>query len=68
VFKTLEFDDLTDPIVLKYLIEEDINKFDENILSEDKKRQLWNWIESFNLKTNLNEYFSNDITERIIRG
>jgi hypothetical protein len=72
VFKTLEFDDLTDPIVLKYLIEEDMNKFDENILSEDKKRQLWNWIESFNLKTNLktnlNEYFSNDITERIIRG
>jgi hypothetical protein len=68
VFKTLEFDDLTDPIVLKYLIEEDINKFDENILSEDKKRQLWNWIESFNLKTNLNKYFSNDITERIIRG
>ena len=69
VFKTLEFDDLADPIVLKYLSEEDMNIFDENILSEDKKRQLWNWIESFNLKTNLNEYFINDdITERIIRG
>ena len=49
--------------------EKDVNSINKLLLSDEKKKLLWEWIKSYNislLKTKLNENFSNFITERII--
>ena len=49
--------------------EKDVNSINKLLLSDEKKKLLWEWIKSYNislLKTKLKKKFSNFITERII--
>lgn len=59
---------ISDPINFIHFCEEDINKIDNKILSEKKKKQLWRWILWYILNTELNKIYDNDTTKKIIKG
>jgi len=59
---------ISDPINFLHFCEEDINKIDNKILSEKKKKQLWRWILWYILNTELNKIYDNDTTKKIIKG
>jgi hypothetical protein len=59
---------ISDPRNFLHFCEEDINKIDNKILSEKKKKQLWRWILWYILNTELNKIYDNDTTKKIIKG
>jgi hypothetical protein len=59
---------ISDPRNFIHFCEEDINKIDNKILSEKKKKQLWRWILWYILNTELNKIYDNDTTKKIIKG